>query len=164
MSRCVAELFRSYRNATIEGGGLKEAMPIRKNFQEIFFSWIYLCTKLIFVLCFSWLWKACRVVSSRIAALPSIIICLEFQPFSRRTLIQNKTCLLVCLLVTCALAREPNICREMNYKCRSLIVNCYKSKIGFDLFQISVSYWIIDYVVYVCITCWNMCNFKWFFY
>ena len=35
---------------------------------------------------FSWLRKACRVVSSGIAASPSVIICLEFQPFSRRTL------------------------------------------------------------------------------
>ena len=38
---------------------------------------------------FSWLRKACRVVSSGIAALPSVIICLEFQPFSIRTLALN---------------------------------------------------------------------------
>ena len=35
---------------------------------------------------FSWLPKAQRVVSIGIAASPWEIICLEFQPFSRRTL------------------------------------------------------------------------------
>ena len=38
---------------------------------------------------FSWLRKGCRVVSSGIAASPSVIICLEFQPFSRWTLVLN---------------------------------------------------------------------------
>ena len=36
---------------------------------------------------FSWLQKAYRVVTSGIAASPSVIFCLEFQKFSRRTLI-----------------------------------------------------------------------------
>ena len=43
-------------------------------------------------LCFdcSWLRKACRVVSSGIAASPSRIICLEVQTFSRWTLVRAR--------------------------------------------------------------------------
>ena len=40
---------------------------------------------------FSWLPKARRVVSSGIVASPSVIICLEFQPFLRRTLDRIQT-------------------------------------------------------------------------
>ena len=39
---------------------------------------------------FSWFKKAHRVVSSGIVAAPSYIICLEIQPFSRRTFFEMK--------------------------------------------------------------------------